>query len=258
MKALPRQFQQWLGASLRHTGLSHLVIKVRQGPLQGFRWTLYPRTSYWRGTHEPEIARFISAVPGLEGQTAWDLGAHYGYYSVLLAAKTGPTGRVDAFEPNPFSFRKLRRHAALNHMPWLHVHEVAVGVTRQAIEMLSYQGSDDTASHLAYTGEDTNRAPHRWQVAMCQLDEEVAAARLEPPRFIKLDVEGYGHHAIAGARNSISTSLPLIVAGLHSHEESAGIDDILLPLGYRKCAPAGEAIAYETGQLDVIYQPANR
>lgn len=252
---MPRYFQQLLGAALRHTGLSHLVIKVRRGPLGGFRWTLYPRTSYWRGSHEPEIARFVAAIPGLEGKTAWDLGAHYGYYSLLLAAKVGATGRVDAFEPNPFSFRKLCRHAELNRMAWLRVHQAAVGASARTADMFSYRGSDDTGSHLAYTGENTVSAPHSWQVTMLQLDEEVAAGRLPPPAFIKLDVEGYGHHALTGARASIASTLPLIVAGLHSEEESTGIDNILLPLGYRKGTVANRPIKYDTGQLDVVYRP---
>src|SRR5215469_4162539 len=38
-----------------------------------------------------------------EGDTALDIGAHSGVYTILMAAQCGHTGRVTAFEPDPYA-----------------------------------------------------------------------------------------------------------------------------------------------------------
>ncbi len=44
-----------------------------------------------------------------EGDIAFDIGAHFGIYTVLLSHLVGPTGRVVAFEPNPRILPSLER-----------------------------------------------------------------------------------------------------------------------------------------------------
>ena len=46
-----------------------------------------------------------------EGDIAVDIGAHYGIYSILMAAKCGHTGHVVAFEPDPYSREMLARES---------------------------------------------------------------------------------------------------------------------------------------------------
>lgn len=48
------------------------------------------------------------------GETAIDVGALYGYYTVLLADLVGPEGKVAALEPNPWLHWLLRRNIVLN------------------------------------------------------------------------------------------------------------------------------------------------
>ena len=43
-----------------------------------------------------------------------DIGASIGAHTLLLASLVGPNGRVMAFEPDDFAFRKLRRNLDLN------------------------------------------------------------------------------------------------------------------------------------------------
>jgi FkbM family methyltransferase len=250
-----RNLHRLAGTALTRSGLANLPIRVGRGPLAGMRWTLFPSTAYWRGTHEPDVQRLFSQLDGPSGKSAWDLGAHYGFYSFIFARLVGTSGRVDAFEPNPLSYRKLHRHLSLNRLPQIHLHQAAVGSIQNKVDLFSYAGGDDTAAHLPFTGEDTTRAPVRWQVQMVRLDDEVTAGRLSLPDFIKLDVEGHGHHAIAGARQSIATARPWILAGIHTHEESQGIDDLLLPLGYRKLDLDGAPATYVGDTMDLVYSP---
>jgi FkbM family methyltransferase len=48
------------------------------------------------------------------GERAVDVGAVYGYYTVLLADLVGPGGHVTAFEPNPWLHWLLRRNVVVN------------------------------------------------------------------------------------------------------------------------------------------------
>lgn len=62
------------------------------------------------GWNEPATAQFIKNFLK-PGQTFVDIGANYGYYSVL-AAKQG--AKVISYEPDETSFRRLRRNLWLN------------------------------------------------------------------------------------------------------------------------------------------------
>src|SRR5688572_7146065 len=48
------------------------------------------------------------------GMEAWNVGANVGVYTLQLADRVGPDGRVVAFEPNPAARAVLTRNVALN------------------------------------------------------------------------------------------------------------------------------------------------
>ena len=50
--------------------------------------------------------------------------------------------------------------------------------------------------------------------------------------FVKIDVEGHGHRALAGAMRSIANKRPILLVALHSEPETLGIMGLLQPLGY--------------------------
>ena len=65
------------------TRLQFWPVRVRHGIAEGARWTLYPWSSYWRGTQEPAMHRAVNELGDMAGGSCWDLGAHL----------TRPTGR---------------------------------------------------------------------------------------------------------------------------------------------------------------------
>lgn len=214
---------------------NHVVVRVRSGVAEGARWTVFPWSAYWRGTHEPAVQQELMRLGGgdIAGWVCWDLGAHYGIYSVGLARRVGPAGQVVAFEPNPLSFARLSRHKALNDLPQLVVLPVAVSDEERRTELFTYGELDSTATHLRYEGEQ-GVGGQPIEVATVRLDALVEAGRIRAPRFVKVDVEGHGHRALAGARATIAASRPVLLIGLHSPEEERGILAILEPLGYRR------------------------
>lgn len=213
---------------------------------EGARWTLFPWSSYWRGTHEPEIQELLISLGGgrVEGWCCWDLGAHFGLYSVGLARRVGPAGQVAAFEPNPLSYARLERHRHLNKLSQLLLFPAAVSDEAGTSELFTYGQLDSTATHLRYEGE-SGEGGQPVRIATVRLDDLVRAGRIREPDFIKVDVEGHGHKALAGARETLARRRPVILAAFHSEAEEQGILAILEPLGYRRRAVAGEDFLFE-------------
>lgn len=241
---------------MRFSGLANVPVRVRGGLAKSARWTLYPWSSYWRGTHEPELQLFIEEIGDMTGWCCWDLGAHYGIYSVGLAMKTGPNGQVVAFEPNPVSYGRLARHVAMNRMPWLKPIQAAVSDHAGTAELYTYGQTESTTTHLAYEGETRQASCRPVEVAIVCLDEMVKSREIRPPDLIKIDVEGHGHKALAGAKDAIKTKDPIIIAALHSKDEAEGVRSILRPLGYEERSFPWCPVVDNTG--DVFFVPRSR
>lgn len=221
---------------LANTPLGLFPVRVRRGVAAGARWTLYPWTSYWRGTHEPEVQATLLALGGgdIRSWSCWDLGAHFGLYSVGLARRVGPTGQVAAFEPNPLSYERLCRHARMNRLDWLKTYRAAVSDETGSAELFTYGNLGTTTTHLPYDGEARSENVGAIEVPVLRLDTLVERGELRAPRFVKLDVEGHGHRALRGMEATLREHRPVILAGMHSSHEVEGILSLLDPLGYRR------------------------
>jgi len=248
-----------VGALLIRTGLCYWPVHVRSGLAAGARWTLYPWSAYWRGGFEPELQHELVALGDITGWTCWDLGAHYGLYSVGLARRTGPTGQVVSFEPNPLSYRRLSRHSAMNSLHWLMPIEAAVSDVPGTAEFYTYGELESTTTHLPYEGETRGANCAPVNVRLIRLDDLVAGGEIRAPHFIKIDVEGHAHKALAGARAAIASTRPIVVVAFHSDLEARGVHTVLDPLGYvatRIATHSGSTDA-ERGH-DFVFRPTAR
>jgi FkbM family methyltransferase len=211
-----------------------IPIKVGSGILTGANWTFYPWRSYWKGTHEPAVQAAISRLGDgdIKGWSCWDLGAHFGYYSVAMAMRVGPSGQVAAFEPNPASFVRLERHRRMNRLEWLRTYQAAVSDRAGGAELLTYGDMGSTSTHLRYDDEAENKDSAPIGIRTLRLDDLVASGELRPPRFVKVDVEGHGHHAIEGMKATLAKARPELIVAFHSKAEVDGVLGVLKPLGY--------------------------
>jgi FkbM family methyltransferase len=72
-------------------------------------------TQIWRnGFFEEDVCTFI--LKNLEvGMTFLDIGAHYGFFSLLASYLIGPSGKVFSFEPTPSTFDVLESNTKNNN-----------------------------------------------------------------------------------------------------------------------------------------------
>lgn len=209
-----------------------LPVRIRNGFLRGARWTLWPCSSYWRLNYEPDVQAALHRHAPAVGEAAWDLGAHFGFYSLWLARCVGPAGEVAAFEPDPASQTKLRRHIILNRLNHIRPFACAASEHDATVRLIQNQGAGATTSHLAYQGESPS-TDSAVDVTAVSLDKLAVRENLRPPVLIKIDVEGHAAAALKGARSTLSRHHPRLLISLHSPEECHGVRVELEPLGYQ-------------------------
>ena len=234
-------FHRAISCLLTRTRLAWLPVKVLGGVAQGAWWSLFPWTAYWRGIYEPALQEAVLALGDLRGWNCWDLGAHYGLYSIGLARRVGPTGEVAAFEPNPLSFRRLAYHRRLNRLTQLKLFPMAASDRSKSAELYTYGQIESTTTHLPYEGETAQDACRPITVESVRIDEMVADGRLHLPDLVKIDVEGHAHRAIEGMAETLARKRPVFILAFHGDPEAATVRQILFQWGYRS-RPIGDVL----------------
>jgi len=69
------------------------------------------------------------------GDTAIDIGANFGAFTVLAAKRVGDSGRVFAFEPNPTVCDRLRKNIELNGLSNVSIFNEAVGDREDSVRL---------------------------------------------------------------------------------------------------------------------------
>lgn len=135
-----------------------------------------------------------------EGESVVDVGAHIGYYSLVLAQLVGSSGRVVAFEPGKAIFPYLHRNT--KDKPQIEIVEMMVSDTegeRVFYEFDFKHSENNTAVEHAH---DTQFAQRR-SVQCTTLDEFCHATQLKP-KILKIDVEGGELGVLRGSTNLFS------------------------------------------------------
>lgn len=125
------------------------------------------------------------------GDSFLDIGANTGVYSILASAYIGSQGHIDAFEPVESTAARIEEQAALNGLPNLRVHRLAVSDLDGQLEF-GYS-TNDAMMHLRRTGE---QAQGKIRVTSVKLDTFDPYGQYAVG---KMDIEGAEPLALAGA-----------------------------------------------------------
>lgn len=157
--------------------------------------------------YEAETSALLDRLVG-HADIFYDVGANWGWYSVLIATRPSFSGSVHAFEPFPSTFVDLTsvvRQAGLEAQ--VQCHDIALADTEGSARM-AY--SDGVQSGLARLGAGDGVA-----VRMAKLD----ALSLPTPTVIKVDAEDHELNVLIGASGVIESARPFIVFENWLHPE---------------------------------------
>jgi FkbM family methyltransferase len=151
-----------------------------------------------------------------EGDTAIDVGAHYGIYSILMAAKCGQRGHVVAFEPDPYAREVLARNIALN--PALKPPVIESAACSDEIgEAILFSRGGNAQSSLVRSGVEFS-PEHKSEeipVPVLTLDSYLISHKLAPS-CVKIDAEGAEVRILKGA-DKLLASTAKILCELHPY-----------------------------------------
>lgn len=213
-------------------------MPIIQGRLKGKRWLVGAgEHGYWLGSYElNKRLAFEREIPA--GAVVYDIGANVGYFSLLAAVLAGPEGQVYAFEPLPRNIEFLRKHINLNKLDTIEVIEAAV--SDHSGEAAFDLGASSAMGHLADSGEIF--------VRMVAMDEMLMSGEIQPPDYIKVDVEGAEYEVLKGARGILEKYHPTLFLDTHQREAHRPTIALLEELGYEFTILDGRSLS-ETKEL---------
>jgi FkbM family methyltransferase len=223
--AVPRGLRNWLRAPLRSLEWALQEVKYAAGAKEtvamrpGFSPVCHPAVfnfAYHLQHTDPDQVRefdgFIKyAIPEM---VLFDIGAHFGLFSLAALHYGGPRAVAVAVDPSPTAARMVKIQAQLNKVTdRLHVVEASVGDHTGVQNMVAvgvmaggyfvFPRDDHTGSELTVTKAFT-------------IDDLTDQYQLTPTH-IKIDVEGAEAAVLKGGKQTLSGSqAPLLFVELHN------------------------------------------
>lgn len=134
-----------------------------------------------------------------------DLGANVGYYTLLAAEKVGQTGRVFAFEPDPFCYGLLEKNVEINR--FANVIAVNKAVSGSSGKAWLFLEAKNKGGHRLYVSQE---AGHSIPVEVTSLDEYFRDGNSRV-HLIKMDIQGAEMAALRGMRRIMEANEDLAI-----------------------------------------------
>lgn len=165
-------------------------------------------------SHDSEIRLAKFLISNLNEQDVFfDIGAHYGYFSILASKLVGQLGKVYSFEASPKTYEILLKNASFRDN--VIINNLAVSDSSSFLEFYEFPNLYSEYNTLdvdQFKNEswfiDSN--PTAVKIKSVTLDKFVEQEHVEP-QIIKIDVEGAEYQVIKGFRDYLKENAPLIV-----------------------------------------------
>jgi FkbM family methyltransferase len=172
---------------------------------------LLSREVYLHGFFEAPLTRILLALLRPDMVFA-DVGAQYGYYSVLAHRLVGRGGRVFAFEPTPTTYSVLRENVA--GLPGVVAEDIAANSTAGVVRMhdfgQAHSGLNSLLPQPRVSKEEARTLRAKgFDVQSVRLDDYFAARGVDPD-FVKIDVESAEIHVLTGMDRLLREARPIV------------------------------------------------
>lgn len=191
-------------------------------------------------SHNSEIRLAKYLINQLDhGDTFIDIGAHYGYFSLLASRLVGDLGHIHAFEASPTNFEVLEKNAQKTS----NIHTELCAVSDEHGRLSFYEFPNQFSEYNTFNIEQFKEekwykfnTPEVFQVECVPLDAYISSHDIDP-KVIKIDVEGAEYSVINGMKHLLSTIKPTIVmeylSEIRGNEPHQKAEELLRLNGYQ-------------------------
>ncbi len=220
---------------------------------------------------EPILTKYIEhhVKPGMN---VVDVGANFGWFTLIMASRVTKTGRVHAFEPEPSFFRRLINHLALNFS--------LKNISDNNVTLYDMALSDELCTRWIVK----NPGPYYSSATISEtepgLNIESTLIRCitldtiwepeQPLHFIKVDVDGYELKFLKGATRTITVYRPRMILEISKPEDAEEMYQLLKSWNYNiklessmrdvslaNLADIRAELKRTTGSINIFAEPVN-
>jgi FkbM family methyltransferase len=185
-----------------------LYVKAAEVPVVGSLL----RSGRWSSHIEVLLRRLVRP-----GHVVVNVGAHVGYFSVILASLVGPTGRLLAIEPQAELADLIQRSLYLNgYGDRSEVMCCAVGSSEGSVSFAARETWSSGGTVVA-KAELLDQSWQIREVSQRRLDDIVRERAMAPVDLVLMDTEGYEPLVLAGCPEVLASPSVRIIAEFSRH-----------------------------------------
>ncbi|MCW3123116.1 MAG: methyltransferase, FkbM family domain protein [Flavipsychrobacter sp.] len=187
-------------------------------------WKIFFTGEYERGTNRV-LEQYVK-----EGDIVIEAGANLGSETVLLSKMVGK-GRVYGFEPNPYTFDRLKTNVAINELTNVEVFDIAMGEKNGSISFNIYPKNFCNAGMSSKYMETP--LTRKITVQQQTLDSFVKAHNISKVDFLKMDIQGAEMDLLKGAGETMAKYKPKVfLEALEVYNDVKAMYEELKKYGY--------------------------
>lgn len=223
-------------------------ITIREGYAQDLKLTLNTTDDNFKtiqeGNYENVLFEYLSSQ-NLNDSVFWDIGAHFGYISLVMAKMiTGTEGKIIAFEPNPLNVDAFQENISNNANFSNKIELYPLAISNQNTEILFRTSPKKNHPHSMGGHLINSKTPFAeleyqklgFQEILVQtttIDDFLLQNQAKKPHIIKIDVEGAELDVLKGGLKTLKTIKPLLIIEIHHIILMFHIQNFLKDLGYQ-------------------------
>jgi FkbM family methyltransferase len=190
-------------------------------------------------THDSEIRLCKYLIANGEGKNFMDIGAHIGFFSLLVNFINKGNVKIVSIEPSENTFTILQNNT--NKHTNISIVNCAIGNENKEIVFYEFPdkyAENNTANVGQFAKQDwfQKNNPKSISVAMITGDAIIAKQNFSP-QIIKIDVEGSEDLVIEGFHNLLSVHHPIIIMEFFNANKNnashAKAEQLLMAYGYQ-------------------------
>lgn len=149
-----------------------------------------------------------------------DIGAHYGYFSIIASAVVKEKGIVYSIEPASFSYMLLKKNA--DQFPNIKAHNLAISDQNENITFYEFPNlySEYNSNDIEQFKNESwflKSPPKKTTIEATTIDQITSSPNFQP-KLIKIDVEGHEWNVIKGGEKYIKNIAPTVILEYLSSE----------------------------------------